>query len=88
MLKRTGITFFQELREDREGEILFDYAVEQQSDEKSYQGHYAAQLNSQKMKTGDTAVDLLLMTPTSVFSPVTEGEEASDNENIARLPER
>lgn len=40
------------------------------------------------MKTGDTAVDLLLMTPTSVFSPVTEGEEASDNENIAQLPER
>lgn len=28
------------------------------------------------------------MTPTSIFSQVAEGEEAGDNENTARLPER
>lgn len=40
------------------------------------------------MKSSDTVVHLLLMTPTSIFSQVTEGKEAGDNENIARLPER
>lgn len=34
------------------------------------------------------ALCLLLMTLTSVFSQVTEGEEAGDNENTAGLPER
>lgn len=58
------------------------------------QGHDAAELNNIKIEelrycgSSTDFLCLLLMTPTSVFSQVTQGEEAGDNEHTARKAER